>query len=235
MHDTRPRHMLDAEDVSDMLRDHAEASEDDVPSAGVAETYDRLAPFYDWLQAPVDVLGGSKRRARIIRGAVGDVLEIGVGTGLSLGLYASSVRLMAIDVSAGMLEQTRARAARLNRSVDVRLASVECLPFASASFDTVTGTCVFSSVEHPLRGLQEARRVVRPDGQLRLLEHVRPRRAVLGTVFDYLSPVTRRLLGTEINRDIEGDVQAAGFEILRVRRSGIWREIVARPGPDARS
>lgn len=229
MHDTRTRHMLDAEDAPDLLRTPVEARLDDDSSAGVAESYDRLAPFYDWLQAPVDVLGGSKRRARIMRGAVGDVLEIGVGTGLSLGLYASSVRLMAIDVSAGMLEQMRARAARLNRSVDVRLASVECLPFASASFDTVTGSCVFASVEQPLRGLQEAHRVLKPEGQLRLLEHVRPRHAVLATVFDRLNPLTRRLLGTQINRDIEGDVEAAGFEILRLRRSGIWREIVARP------
>lgn len=233
MHDTRTRQMLDAEDVPVVLRDAVQLSADDDSSARVAEIYDRLAPFYDWLQAPVDVLGGTKRRARIIRGAVGDVLEIGIGSGRNLGLYPSSVRLMAIDVSAGMLEQTRARAARLNRSVDLRLAGVECLPFASASFDTVTGTCVFSSVEHPLRGLQEARRVVKPDGHLRLLEHVRPRRAVLATLFDALNPLTRRLLGTEINRDIETDVEAAGFEILRVRRSAIWLEIVARPRPDA--
>lgn len=233
MHDTRTRHLLDdAGEVPIMLREPLQASGDDGSSVRVAETYDRLAPFYDWLRAPVDVLGAARRRSRIIRGAVGDVLEIGIGTGRSLGLYPSSVRLMAIDVSARMLERTRARAARLNRSVDVRLASVECLPFEPASFDTVTATCVFASVEHPVQGLQEAGRVLKPGGQLRLLEHVRPRNAVLATLFAGLNPLTRTLLATEITRDIEADVLAAGFEILRVRRWGIWREIVARPRLD---
>lgn len=64
---------------------------------------------------------------------------------------------------------------------------------------------------------------------VRLLEHVRPRNSVLGKLFDWLSPLTRRLFGPEINRRTEDNIRAAGLTISQVRRDGIWREIVARP------
>lgn len=80
-----------------------------------------------------------------------------------------------------------------------------------------------------MKGLEEVRRVVKPEGQVRLLEHVRPRNPLLGKVFDWLSPLTRALMGPEINRRTKDNVRAAGLRIESVRRDGIWREIVARP------
>ncbi len=71
---------------------------------------------------------------------------------------------------------------------------------------------------------------MKPDGEVRLLEHVRPTNPILGKVFDWLSPSTRRLFGPEINRRTEQNVEAAGLEITQIRRDGIWREIIARPG-----
>lgn len=202
---------------------------DEAPFGRVAQTYDRLAPFYDWIQAPLEFPGGRKRRVRILRGAVGDVLEIGIGTGRDLGLYPKAVRLTAIDVSERMIERTRLRAARLNRSVDVRLAGAECLPFEASTFDTVIGMCVLSSVSDLGRVLQEVARVLKPGGQLRLLEHVRPRGRWLGVLADSVTPIVRRLLGADLNRDIEAALGEEGFEILRVREGGVWREVVARP------
>jgi ubiquinone/menaquinone biosynthesis C-methylase UbiE len=111
-------------------------------------------------------------------------------------------------------------------------ADVERLPFVDASFDTVTATCVFCSVEHPVRGLEEVRRVTKPSGQVLLLEHVRPRNPLLGRLSDLLSPLTRRF-GPEINRRTEENIRKAGLDIVSVRRDGVWREIVARPGKQA--
>lgn len=74
-------------------------------------------------------------------------------------------------------------------------------------------------------------RVVKPDGQVLALEHVRPRNPLLGWLADRLSPVTRRLIGPEINRRTEENFAAAGLEIVDVRREGVWREIVARRPP----
>lgn len=195
----------------------------------VARVYDRIAPLYDWYEAPMDLMGGRERRARVIGDAHGRVLEVGVGTGRNLALYPEGARVTGIDVSERMLVRARERAAELDRAVELRHADAEALPFDDASFDTVTASCVFCSVEDPIQGLREVRRVVRPGGEVRLLEHVRPRNPVLGKLFDWLSPLTRRLFGPEINRRTEANVEAAGLEIVEVRRDGIWREIVARP------
>ncbi len=199
-------------------------------NGGVARGYDRVAPLYDWYEAPMDMMGGRSRRRRVMGGAGGDVLEVGVGTGRNLELYAEEARVTGIDISPRMLDRARRRAARLGRGVELQLADVEALPFHDASFDTVTASCVFCSVEDPVQGLREVRRVVKPDGEVRLLEHVRPGNPVLGKIFDWLSPLTRAVMGPEINRRTEENIKAAGLEIQEVRRDGIWREIVARRG-----
>jgi ubiquinone/menaquinone biosynthesis C-methylase UbiE len=195
----------------------------------VARVYNRVAPLYDWYEAPMDLLGGRARRRRVMEGARGAVLEVGVGTGRNLEYYAVDARVTAIDISKRMLERARRRAGALGRDVELRWADVETLPFEDGRFDTVTASCVFCSVENPVKGLEEVRRVVKPEGQVRLLEHVRPRNPLLGKVFDWLSPLTRALMGPEINRRTEDNVRAAGLRIESVRSDGIWREIVARP------
>lgn len=198
-------------------------------STGDARVYDRIAPIYDFMEAPMEWFGARDRRARVIGGAHGDVLEVGVGTGRNLELYPDDARVTGIDISEGMLERARSRASRLERSPELDVADAESLPFEDDRFDTVTATCVFCSVEDPVRGLEEIRRVVKPGGEVRLLEHVRPRNPVVGKLFDWLTPLTRRLMGPEINRRTVANVEAAGLEIVDIRRDGIWREIVARP------
>ena len=198
--------------------------------SSTARVYDRLASVYDLMEAPMEWMGGRSRRKRVIGGARGDVLEIGVGTGANLEHYPGDVSLTGIDISEKMLDRARGRAASLGREARLELADAESLPYADDSFDTVIATCVFCSVDDPVQGLREVRRVVRPDGEVRLLEHVRPRNPILGKLFDLVSPITRRLMGPEINRRTEENIRKAGLEIIEVRRDGIWREIVARAG-----
>lgn len=198
-----------------------------------ARVYDRLAPLYDWIDAPMEAMGGLARRRRVIAQARGRTLEIGVGTGRNVPLYGPDVRLVAVDISRPMLDRARQRSKTFGRSVALVQAAAEALPFRSRTFDTITATCVFCSVNDPVSALREVRRVMMPDGQAVLLEHVRPTNPVLGKLFDWLSPLTRRLLGPEINRRTEENVVAAGFDLAQVRRNGIWREIKA--GNNARA
>jgi ubiquinone/menaquinone biosynthesis C-methylase UbiE len=198
-------------------------------SASVARIYDRVARIHHLLEAPMEWMGGTERRRRVLAGARGRVLEVGVGTGVNFQHYPADVQLLGIDISEQMLRRARERADRTGREITLETADVESLPFEDESFDTVTATCVFCSVSDPIRGLEEVRRVVRPDGRVLLVEHVRPENPVMGRFFDLLTPVTRRVMGPEINRRTEANVRAAGLEILRVRRDGIWREIEARP------
>jgi ubiquinone/menaquinone biosynthesis C-methylase UbiE len=196
----------------------------------VRRVYDRTARIYDVMGAPMEWMGGARRRRRVLSRARGRVLEVGVGTGASFEHYpAGGIELHGLDISEPMLRRARSRAARLGIQVRLEQGDAEALPYADDSFDTVTATCVFCSVPDPVRGLRELGRVVRPDGRILLLEHVRPENPVLGRVFDLLSPLTRRLMGPEINRRTEANVVAAGLEIVGVRRDGVWREIEARP------
>lgn len=193
----------------------------------VARVYDRIARFYDLYDTPMDWLGGARRRHRVLSGATGRVLEVGIGTARNAAHYPTGVRVAGIDLSAAMLDRARRRVAHSGVVDGLVLGDAQQLPYPDATFDTVTATCVFCSVADPVAGLREVRRVVKPTGQVLLLEHVRPRNRVLGWLFDLLSPLTRRLFGPSINRRTEENVAVAGLRVIDVRREGIWREIRA--------
>jgi ubiquinone/menaquinone biosynthesis C-methylase UbiE len=198
-------------------------------SSSHARSWDRVAGLYDLYTAPMEWMGGRARRRRALAPARGRLLEVGVGTGANLDLYPEGVDLTGIDISGEMIARAHRRAEKSGIPVRLEVADAERLPFPDASFDTVAATCVFCSVGDPVQGLREVHRVTRPDGQVLLLEHVRPRNPLMGKLFDLVSPVVRRLFGPKINRRTEENVRAAGLEIVDVRREGIWREIRARP------
>jgi ubiquinone/menaquinone biosynthesis C-methylase UbiE len=197
----------------------------------VATVYDRVAGIYDLYTVPMEAFGGRRARQRMLARATGDVLELGIGTGLNLPYYPTGVRLTGIDIAPRMLRRARQRAAALGRDATLEVADIENLPYPDGSFDTVTATCVFCSVANPVAGLREAARALRPTGQMLLYEHVRPHNPVLGTLTDLLSPLTRRLIGPELNRRTEDNIAAAGLQMTEVQRRGVWREIVATRRP----
>jgi ubiquinone/menaquinone biosynthesis C-methylase UbiE len=201
--------------------------------AAVTRVYERVAAFYDAYDGAMDLMGGAERRRRVVGRARGATLEVGIGTGRNLDHYPPGTALTGIDVSGRMLERARERALRLGRSVRLLEADVHALPFDDGAFDTVVATCVFCSVADPQRGLAEARRVVKPDGVVLLLEHVRPVNALLGGLADMVTPLSRRLFGPEMNRHFEATVASARLDVLEMRREGIWREMVCRPSSAA--
>jgi len=105
----------------------------------------------------------------------------------------------------------------------------QALAFKDGRFDTVIATFVFCSVPDPVAGLRELRRVLRPDGQLLLLEHVRAEQPLVGALMDLLNPVATRMMGANINRRTVDNVRAAGFELTGVaKHAGIIRLIEAK-------
>ncbi len=138
-------------------------------TAHAKRRYDRNARFYHYADRQI------RREWRLLAlaEARGAVLELGVGTGGNLPLYDPHEvsRVTGVDFSAAMLAGAYGRTPSV--PCDLRLMDVQALEFPDQSFDTVLATCVFCTVPDPLQGLREARRVVRPDGRVVLLEHVR--------------------------------------------------------------
>jgi ubiquinone/menaquinone biosynthesis C-methylase UbiE len=133
--------------------------------------WERSATRYDRAMAPLERLWLHRLRAGLLAGAAGEVVEVGVGTGLNLAHYPAEVSLLGVDSSPAMLAEATRRAAALG--VPVRLvpgdAAVE-LPDAAA--DTVVATLLLCSVPDVGRALAEFARVLRPGGRLLLLDHV---------------------------------------------------------------
>lgn len=173
--------------------------------------YDRIAAVYDLIESPMEWLAFRHWRRRLLSRLEGRfVIEAGAGTGKNFPYYPSGIDVTAIDLSERMLRGSRTRAA----SGGIRLAvmDVEALGFADNAFDAALATFLFCSVDDPIAGLRELGRVVRPGGQILLLEHVRPS-GYAGRLFDWLNPLVRSALGPNINRDTVGNVRRAGLVI----------------------
>ena len=194
--------------------------------------YQRISPVYDkieWLMERRFKLW----RQKLWQSVCGpEVLEVGVGTGKNMEFWRADLEITAIDLTPGMLDIARHRAWSLDWDVDLHLGDVQLLEFPSASFDTVVATFVFCSVPDPVKGLRELGRVVRPHGQILLLEHIRIDRPVIGKLMDILAPLIVRLNGANINRRTVENVRAAGLQIDRVDDlddMGMFKLIFARP------
>jgi ubiquinone/menaquinone biosynthesis C-methylase UbiE len=161
----------------------------------------------------------------------GRVLEVGVGTGKNLSFYPAGAQMTAIDLSDRMLARARQRAAALGVRVDLRLMDAQHLEFPDAVFDAAVATFVFCSVPDPVAGLRELGRVVRPGGDIWLLEHMRVDQPFIGPLMDLLNPLVVRIMGANINRRTVESVQRAGLTLVSVMqlRGELVRLIHARP------
>ena len=214
-------------------------SADSRATATAQRRYNRQAALYDLREAPMELFIGRWRRRLWSQVPPGSrVLEIGVGTGKNMRWYPPGVSVVAVDFSPRMLARAVRRARRQRIDVALALMDAQRMAFVDGSFDAVVTACVFCSVPDPVLGLQEVRRVLRPDGKIVLLEHVRSRLPILGRIMDWLNPVSVRLQGANINRDTVGNVEKAGLSARHV--DNLFLDIVklidgapagARPAP----
>jgi ubiquinone/menaquinone biosynthesis C-methylase UbiE len=166
-------------------------------------------------------LGPHKRRLfSKLRGAT---LMVAAGTGNDFQFLPPGQHILAIDISPRMLERAAKKAVTYSGSIELREMDVCALPLPDASFDTVITACTFCSVPKPVAGLRELHRVLKPDGQLLMFEHVRSKIGVVGILLDLMTQLSRRF-GPELNRDTVGNVIKAGFALRR--EENIYLDIV---------
>jgi ubiquinone/menaquinone biosynthesis C-methylase UbiE len=196
----------------------------------VRRIWEKLAPRYDKDIMRFEKILFSGGREWVCSQARGEVIDIGVGTGRNLEHYPKGIRLTGIDISAPMLDIARHRASRLGREVDLREGDAQALEFANANFDTVVFTLSLCSIPDDGKAISEAKRVLRPGGQLLLLEHVASPRWLVRTVQRLLDWITVRTVGDHLVRDPLVHVQAQGFEVERMDRLkwGIVERVAAR-------
>lgn len=186
-------------------------------SAAIKKRYDRIAPYFDGLEAMMEGLFFKKWREKLWAKVDGHhILEVGVGTGKNFDYYPKDARITAIDFSEAMLKQATLKKDRKNTNVELELMDVQSLPFADNSFDTVIGSFVFCSVPSAVKGLKELYRVCKPGGQVLLLEHVLSSKPVIAGIMNLINPVVVSLFGANINRNTVKNVKACAFESVRV-------------------
>ncbi len=186
--------------------------------------YDAMLSFYEWR-------GLDRWRAKLVEGAQGRALDLGCGTGRNLPLYPPGVEVFAIDPDCEVLKRARERAP----SVPLVRGKGEQLPFREGAFDTVVSGLVFCSVGDPARSLSEVKRVLRFDGRLRMLEHVRAHGELSERIQDFIQPLWTWVTGgCHANRDTERAVEESGFSIERSGRRAKknMRLFSARPRSD---
>jgi ubiquinone/menaquinone biosynthesis C-methylase UbiE len=132
------------------------------------------AAIYDPFLALGERRGMAERRRAFLARAHGSVLEIGAGTGLNLPYYERGLgRLVLTEPDPGMARRLERRVERSGLRAEVVRAGAEALPFADASFDVAVSTLVLCTVPDPEAAVAELRRVLRPDGRLLYVEHIR--------------------------------------------------------------
>ncbi len=180
--------------------------------------------LYARLIARADAAGLASRRAELVAGLHGHVVEIGCGTGAMFPYYAAGVRVTAIEPDPAFAARAREHASTAAARIDVVEASGEQLPLAEGAADAVVLALVLCSVPSVDAVCAEIARVLRPGGEAVLIEHVRSPRKVAGVLMDTVNPLWLRLngQGCRLNRDPLPALDRAGLVVERVEPFQVW-------------
>jgi ubiquinone/menaquinone biosynthesis C-methylase UbiE len=173
-----------------------------------------FAANYDRMTAATEKADLHHRRRDLLAQAHGRVIEIGGGTGANLPFYGEEVTSLTVTEPEEPMARRLARhAAEQDRPIEVVRAPAEKLPFENEVFDFVVSTLVLCGVADQPRALAEVRRVLKPDGRLLFIEHVRSEETGLARWQDRLNWLNRLVVNCDCNRPTLDGIKAAGFSV----------------------
>lgn len=201
----------------------------------IRSSYRRYAKHYDRIFGPVFAPGRTLAMQALDIAPGQRVLEVGVGTGLSLPFYPAESRVVGIDVSPEMLDKARERVAQeaLGQVEALLEMDAEALTFEDDSFDAVVAMYVASVVPNPDRLVDEMRRVCRPGGDIVIINHFASQNPFLRTLEKGLRPLSR-MLGFRPDMDLDSLPEMEDFRRLDVRNAnifGYWKLVHYCNGP----
>lgn len=171
-----------------------------------------FAATYDRQLRKAEKAGLSEMRRGLMAQASGEVLEIGGGTGANLDHYPSGVTSLTVtEPDPSMLKRLERHARHANPSTLVLRAPAEDLPFDDETFDVVVSTLVLCGVDDQPRAVREIRRVLRPEGRLLFLEHVRASEPAAAKKQDRMNWVNRAVVCCDCNRPTLDTLEQGGF------------------------
>lgn len=193
----------------------------------IKERYNRISKIYNLM----DYMIRSSWRKEMLRGLEGEVLEVGVGAGANFEYYPMNINVTGIDFSPKMLEIAQSKTQKSKAEIKLIEMDIEQMEFPDNYFDTVISSCVFCSVPNPIAGLKEIRRVVKPEGKIIMLEHMRSENAFVGNALDLVNPLTVRLTGANVNRETVRNIEKSGMKIIHQQylMTSIMRKLTISP------
>jgi len=168
-------------------------------------------------------------RARLVADLPGHILEIGVGEGVNLPYYRQAAHIWAIEPDPERAQRARSVAATCAIPVTIDVAGAERLPYPDAAFDHVVSSLVFCSVTDQTGALREIRRVLKPEGTLHMVEHVRPQTRWLAALFSAITPWWRTIAhNCHLDRPTIAVLQREGWQVQVHRRRAMFVRISAK-------
>lgn len=205
-----------------------------VTNSDVRRVFDKVADRYDRQMATWERRLFAGSRQWVVDQARGQVVEIAVGTGLNLPLYAPGTAVIGIELSPEMLRiaQRRVIEAGLGDRVEVRQGDVQALDLPDGCADTVVSTFTLCAIPDPAAALAEAYRMLRPGGRIVMAEHGPSSVAVIRAGMRLVEPLAVRLAADHLTRDPRPLLERAGFVIETVTRAtaGISFRVLATRG-----
>ncbi len=180
--------------------------------------------FMRAIASGLDAGGFAELRASLVGDLEGEILEIGSGTGAAFQYYGPKANVTAIEPDDEFRVASEETAESATATICVIPGAGEKLPFQESAFDVVTTSMSLCSVASPPETLAEFKRILRPGGRLRLLEHVRSEHWLAGPLQDLFNPIWIRInnVGCNMNRKTVESVSGAGFTIQSIESHKIY-------------